>query len=236
MKVVLVDLGDPGVPRLERALRARGYAVHRVTGLPEAVWLCHEASGEGAWAGGGVVVVCLPGAASPAPVGDGRAAALRLREAGVRTPLLVVAGTAGTDDVVAALDAGADDVVARPVRLAEVVARVRALSRRDVPPAPVVLEVGDLVLDPGSHTVTRAGHAVELSPQLFGLLEVFARHPGQVLTRDLLLEAVWDPAQEARSNVVDQAVAALRRRIDRPYGRRSLQTVRGRGYRLDPAV
>lgn len=231
MRILLVDLGDTGSERLARALSTDAHLVEVVHALSTAVWVCRDAPPESP-SGVAVVVLCLP-RADPVAEDLGR----RLREAELSTPLLVVAGEAGPDDVVAALDAGADDYVTRPVRLAEVCARVRVLARREVwtAGATTLVVVDDLRLDVVSHTVTRAGTQVDLSPHLFALLEVFARHPGQVLTRDILLEAVWHPSLEPQSNVVEQAVAALRRRIDTPFGRTSLRTVRGRGYRLDPA-
>lgn len=230
MRILLVDLGDSAGARLVRALSDEAHVVEVVHAVTTAVWVCRDAP-PGSPSGVAVVVVCLP-AASPAVHDLGR----RLREAGVGTPLLAVAGEAGPDDIVAALDAGVDDYVTRPVRVAEICARVRALARREGGGArQTVLAVDDLELDPLAGTVTRAGEPVELSPQLFALLEVFLRHPGQVLTREVLLEAVWDSATEPRSNIVEQAVAALRRRVDAPFGRESLRTVRGRGYRLDPS-
>lgn len=228
MKILIIDLGDRATRRLASTLRAEGHNVEMVSDLVGAVWVCSEAS-SGSGSGVDVAVLCL-GRADPRMTELGA----RLRGSGSPVPLLVVAGVARTHEVVAALDAGADDVVVRPVTLTEIVARIRALARREAVPRAPALRVGDLELDPAAHTVHRAGRPVELSPLLFSLLEVFVRHPGQVLTREMLLEAVWDPATDARSNIVEQAVAALRRRVDHPFGRNSLQTVRGKGYRLEP--
>lgn len=228
MRVLVIDLGDDGARRLGRALVAEGYAVELVEDTTEAVWVCRESPPQTP-GGIAVAVVCVPVA------GDAeRRLCLRLREAGVATPMLVVAGRSSSDDVVATLDSGADDIVSRPICIPEIVARLRALARREpVVPTPILV-VGDLTLDPAAHRVSRGEEPIELSPHLFTLLETFARHPGQVLTRDVLVEAVWDPAHEPSSNVVEQSIAALRRRIDAPFGRATLQTVRGRGYRLDP--
>jgi two-component system OmpR family response regulator len=136
------------------------------------------------------------------------------------------------EDRVAGLDAGADDYLAKPFAFAELLARLRALARRGTAERPPVLEVGDLRLDPATRRVTRGGREVRLSAKEFSLLETFMRRPGQVLTRHQLLEHAWDYGYERRSNVVDVYVRYLRDKIDRPFGRESLETVRGAGYRL----
>jgi two-component system OmpR family response regulator len=130
------------------------------------------------------------------------------------------------------LDTGADDYLTKPFSLAEVLARLRALARRGPVERPPVLEVGDLRLDPASHEVWRGEHEIELSAREFALLETFMRRPGQVLTQLQLLEAAWDLGYEQRSNVVEVYVRYLREKIDRPFGLKSLETVRGSGYRL----
>jgi two-component system OmpR family response regulator len=135
-------------------------------------------------------------------------------------------------DRVAGLDSGADDYLTKPFQVAELTARLRALARREPVRRPPVLEVGGLRLDPATLEVTRGGHRIELSAKCFALLEAFMRRPGVVLSRFDLLEAAWEGDYENRSNVVDQHVRILRDRIDRPFGASSLQTVRGRGYRL----
>jgi two-component system OmpR family response regulator len=136
------------------------------------------------------------------------------------------------EDRIAGLDAGADDYLAKPFSFAELLARLRALVRRGPAERPTVLEVGDLRLDPASHRVWRRGEEVRLSTKEFSLLETFMRRPGQVLSRHQLLEHSWDYAYERRSNVVDVYVRYLRDKLDRPFGRESLETVRGAGYRL----
>jgi two-component system OmpR family response regulator len=135
-------------------------------------------------------------------------------------------------DRVAGLDSGADDYLTKPFELDELMARLRALVRREPAQRPTVLQVGDLRLDPASRQVWRDERPVELPPKCFSLLEVFMRRPGVVLSRFDLLEAAWDGDYENRSNVVDQHVRALRERIDRPFGRHSIETVRGSGYKL----
>ena len=135
-------------------------------------------------------------------------------------------------DRIAGLDAGADDYLAKPFALDELLARIRALGRRGKLERPTALTLGDLRLDPATRRVFRGDREIELSAKEMSLLEVFLRRPEQVLTRDQLLEHAWDIAFESRSNVVDVYVRYLREKIDRPFARNSLQTVRGVGYRL----
>jgi two-component system OmpR family response regulator len=138
----------------------------------------------------------------------------------------------GVTDRVRGLDAGADDYLVKPFSLLELAARLRALARRNGRGRPPVLAEGDLRLDPASKQAWRDGTELHLSPKEYSLLEFFLRHPGQVLTRSAIIEAVWDFAYDGGSNIVDQYVNYLRRKIDAPFGRRDLETVRGMGYRL----
>jgi two-component system OmpR family response regulator len=136
------------------------------------------------------------------------------------------------EDRVRGLDAGADDYLTKPFALSELLARLRALTRRGMSPRPVELAVGDLTLDAAQHEVRRAGRVVSLSPKEFALLELFMRRAGEVLSRSHIVDHVWDFAYDGGSNLVDVYVRYLRRKIDLPFGRADLETVRGVGYRL----
>jgi two-component system, OmpR family, response regulator len=172
-----------------------------------------------------VLDVMLPGI-------DGFETCRRLRSGGVWAPVLMLTARDSVEDRVAGLDTGADDYLVKPFAFGELLARLRALARRGGEERPTVLEVGDLRLDPATREVRRGVGEIQLSAKEFALLETFMRRPGEVLSRLHLLEHAWDFAYDNRSNVVDVYVGHLRRKIDEPFGRRSLETVRGAGYRL----
>ena len=159
-----------------------------------------------------------------------------MRERGVWAPVLMLTARDAVADRVAGLDSGADDYLVKPFALAELHARLRSLARRGRPERPAVLEVGDLRLDPARREVSRGGVDIQLSAKEFALLETLMRRPGEVLSRLELIEHAWDLAYEARSNVVEVYVRRLRERVDRPFGRASIETVRGVGYRLREAA
>ena len=167
------------------------------------------------------------------PDHDGFEVCRRLRAAGVWAPVLMLTARDSVDDRVAGLDSGADDYLVKPFAFAELLARLRALSRRGETGRPAVLAVGDLRLDPATREVTRGSKGVALSAKEFALLETFMRRPGEVLSRALLLEHAWDFAYDGDSNVVDVYIRYLRDKIDRPFGRESIETVWGVGYRLN---
>jgi two-component system OmpR family response regulator len=172
-----------------------------------------------------VLDVMLPGA-------DGFEICRRLRRDGVWTPVLMLTARDAVDDRVVGLDAGADDYLTKPFSFEELLARLRALTRRAPAERPPVLEVDDLRLDPAAHRAWRGDRELVLSAKEFALLELFMRRRGVTLTRTQLLDGAWDISFESRSNVVDVYIRYLREKIDRPFGRDSIETVRGVGYRL----
>lgn len=155
-----------------------------------------------------------------------------LRSAGRWSPIIMLTARNEVHNRIAGLDAGADDYLAKPFAFAELAARTRALIRRGEVDRPTILRVGTLTLDPAAHSVHRGSEPLDLTAKEFAILELLMRHPGQVLTRDRILHHVWDVAYDASSNVIDQHVALLRKKVDRPYGREDIKTIRGVGYRL----
>jgi two-component system OmpR family response regulator len=163
---------------------------------------------------------------------DGFEVCRRLRSGGVWSPILMLTARDSVNDRVAGLDAGADDYLTKPFSYAELLARLRALVRRGSPERPTELRASGLRLDPARRRAWRGEAEIPLSAKEFALLETFMRRPGEVLTRLDLLDHVWDYAYENKSNVVDAYVRLLRRKIDKPFGSDSIETVRGAGYRL----
>jgi two-component system OmpR family response regulator len=163
---------------------------------------------------------------------DGFEVCRRLRAAGVWAPVLMLTARDSVEDRVAGLDSGADDYLVKPFSFAELLARLRALARRGDGERPAVLVVDDLRLDPATRDVTRGSTPIQLTAKEFALLETFMGRAGEVLSRLHLLEHAWDFAYDNRSNIVDVYVRRLRRKIDEPFERHSLETVRGAGYRL----
>jgi two-component system, OmpR family, response regulator len=166
------------------------------------------------------------------PGTDGFDVCRQLREEDNWTPTLMLTALGDVDSRVRGLDTGADDYLVKPFSLDELLARLRAISRRGVSPRPAVLEVGKVRLDPGSRQAWHGEIELSLTAREFSLLETFMRHPGEVLSRFELLEHVWDESYENRSNVIDVYVGYLRDKLDRPFGTQTLETVRGAGYRL----
>jgi two-component system OmpR family response regulator len=163
---------------------------------------------------------------------DGFETCRRLRADRVWVPIIMLTARDAIEDRVRGLDQGADDYLTKPFSLAELLARLRALARRGPVERPAVLEVGDLRLDPATFQVWRGDVEISLSAREFAVLETFMRRAGQVLSHMQLLDAAWDLGYEQRSNVVEVYVRYLREKIDRPFGIKSLETVRGVGYRL----
>jgi two-component system OmpR family response regulator len=220
MRVLIVEDQVKLASQLRRALRGEGMAADVVLKGEDALWMAEATSYDAV-----LLDVMLPGI-------DGFATVRRLRAQGQWAPVLMLTARGSLEDRVAGLDGGADDYMTKPFELAELAARLRALVRRHPVERPAVLQVGGLRLDPASRKVWRDGDEVELGEKQFALLETFMRRPGATLTRFALLESAWDQSYERRSNVVDQHIRALRDRIDRPFGVESIETIRGRGYRL----
>lgn len=220
MRVLVVEDETRMARLVKRGLEEEGHAVDVAGDGPEGLWLATENPYAAV-----VLDVMLPGF-------DGFELCRRLRAAGVWVPVLMLTARDAVGDRVRGLDAGADDYLVKPFSLLELAARLRALARRDDRARPAVLAVGDLRLDPAGKRAWRGGAELRLSPKEFSLLELFLRHPGMVLTRSQILDAAWDFAYDGSSNVVDQYVTYLRKKIDVPFGRHDLETVRGMGYRL----
>jgi two-component system OmpR family response regulator len=223
MRILVVEDDMKMAGLLRRGLLEEGHAADVASVGDDALWMARAVVYDAI-----VLDLMLPGL-------DGIEVGRRLRQGGVWSPVLMLTARDGIEDRVAGLDAGADDYLPKPFSFAELLARLRALVRRGSPERPTLLEVGDLRLDPATRRVRRGETEVHLSAKEFALLEAFMRRPGDVLSRDRLLEHAWDYAYENRSNVVDVYVRYLREKIDRPFGRTSLQTVRGMGYRLTRA-
>jgi two-component system OmpR family response regulator len=205
---------------LVRGLREDGHAVDVARTGDDALWMGQAVEYDAV-----VLDLMLPGL-------DGVSVCRAWRENGVWTPVLMLTARAGVEDRIAGLDAGADDYLPKPFSFAELSARLRALARRGVPERPAVVEVGDLRLDPATRQIWRGDVEIQLSTKEFALLETLMRRAGLVLSRLQLLEHAWDYAYENRSNVVDVYIRYLREKVDRPFGRESIETVRGVGYRL----
>lgn len=165
---------------------------------------------------------------------DGLEVCRDLRRRRVHTPILLLTARDSVDDRVQGLDYGADDYLVKPFAMRELLARLRALLRRQQPYKQGQLTIGDLALDPITHTVERDGRSLDLTPKEFALLEFLMYHPNQVVTRDMIEQHIWNYDFECESNVIDVYVRRLRRKIDDPFAVKLLTTVRGVGYRLQP--
>ena len=205
---------------LQRGLRDEGFVTDLSANGEDALWMAGSTPYDAI-----VLDVMLPGI-------DGFETCRSLRADGVWAPVLMLTARDSVEDRVAGLDGGADDYLAKPFSFSELTARIRALARRGSVERPTVIEDDDLRLDPAARTVHRGEREIELSAKEFALLETFMRRPGVVLSRLQLLEHAWDYEYENRSNVVDVYVRYLREKVDRPFGLKSIETVRGAGYRM----
>jgi len=223
MRVLVVEDEPKMAGLIRRGLSEEGYSADLAATGDDALWMAAATEYDAI-----VLDVLLPGT-------NGFDVCRELRRSGMWSPILMLTARDSVEDRVSGLDAGADDYLTKPFSFAELLARLRALGRRPPVERPVVLEVGDLRLDPATHQAWRGEAELQLSTKEFRMLEVFMRRPGDVLSRLHLLEHCWDYAYENRSNVVDVYVRYLREKIDRPFGRKSIETVRGAGYRLRKA-
>jgi two-component system, OmpR family, response regulator len=205
---------------LQRGLQAEGFAVDVTHDGAEGLRLAREGDYDAV-----VLDVMLPRLSGYRVV-----QALRAEQNWV--PVLMLSAKDGEYDQADGLDVGADDYLTKPFSYVVLVARLRALLRRGAPERPVVLTAGDLELDPATHRVTRGGQEVTLTPREFALLEYLLRRVDEVVSKTEILEHVWDAFDDGDPNVVEVYVGYLRRKLDAPFGRRSLVTVRGAGYRL----
>jgi len=222
MRILVVEDDKHVAGAVKRGLEREGYAVDVALDGTDGLWLATENPYDA------LVLDCmLPGL-------SGDELCTTLRDQGDWTPILMLTARSGADEEARALDAGADDFLSKPFSYLVLVARLRALLRRGQPERPVLLEAGDLRLDPATHRTWRGDVPIELTPRQFSLLEFFLRRKGEVLSKAVILEHVWDFSFDGDPNIVEVYLRQLRLRVDEPFGRASLQTVRLVGYRLDP--
>lgn len=221
MRVLVVEDDEVIAKALGTALAKEGYRPKLVGTGPDAV----EAAIAESF---GLIVldVMIPGF-------DGFEVCRRLRKAGLETPVLMLTARDAVDDRVAGLDTGADDYLVKPFDVQELLARLRALKRREAAQKSDVIEVADLRVDSRAHTVQRAGTTIELTKREFELLEALARNAGRTLTRDAILQRVWND-DDALPNTVNFHVVSLRRKVDEGFEKKLIHTVHGLGYTLKP--
>jgi two-component system OmpR family response regulator len=224
VRVLIVEDQPKLAALLARGLREEGHAADVAGRGEDTLWMALAAQYDAI-----VLDIMLPGI-------DGLETCRELRRQQVWTPVLMLTARDAVGDRVTGLDAGADDYLTKPFSFDELLARLRALTRRVPAERPVTVEVGDLRLDPAAHRAWRGETELDLSAKEFALLELLMRRPGNVLTRGQLLEGAWDMSYERRSNVVDVYIRYLREKIDRPFGSDTIETVRGVGYRLKEHV
>jgi two-component system, OmpR family, response regulator len=222
MRILVVDDDVRATAALRRGLESEGYSVDVARDGHEGRWLATENAYDAL-----VLDSMMPGMS-----GEELCAGLR----GVEnwTPVLILTARTGEQQEAGALDAGADDYLAKPFSFVVLLARLRALVRRAPATRPAVLTVGDLRLDPATHRASRGQTDLRLTPRQFAMLEFLMRHPGDVVSKRAIIENVWDFGFDGDPNIVEVYIHQLRSKIDQPFGRRALSTVRLVGYRLDP--
>jgi two-component system, OmpR family, response regulator len=221
VRLLLVEDDAKLARAVGRGLRHEGYAVDVVADGDAAL------AQAAVWDYDGIVLdVMLPNR-------DGFDVCRTLRERDCWAPILMLTARGQVGDRIRGLDVGADDYLAKPFDFGELLARLRALVRRAPPQRPARVQVGDLVVDPATHEVARAGVAVALTAREFGVLEYLARHAGEAVPRATLLDHVWDENFEGSTNVVDVYVGYLRKKLEQPFDRPLIRTIRGVGYALE---
>jgi two-component system OmpR family response regulator len=220
MRILIVEDEVKMAGLLKRGLEEEGYAVDVLRTGSDALWAAAENPYDAI-----VLDVMLPDL-------DGFEVCRRMRAGGHWAPVLMLTARSAVADRVAGLDAGADDYLIKPFSFTELLARLRALVRRGAGERPAVLRAGDLAFDPASRRVTRGDTTIELTAKELALLEYLMRRPGEVLSRSRIIEHVWDFGYDGDSNVVDVYIRYLREKVDRPFGRDTIETIRGSGYRL----
>jgi two-component system OmpR family response regulator len=220
MRLLIVEDEVRLASALQRGLSAEGFTVDLAHNGPDGLHLARESTYDAV-----ILDIMLPGL-------SGYRIIEQLRAAENWVPILMLTAKDGEYDEADALDLGADDYLTKPFSFVVLLARIRALLRRGVQPRPATLAVDDLVLDPAAHTVRRGETVVELTPREFSLLEFLMRRAGDAVSKADILHHVWDANYEGDANVVEVYVGYLRRKIDTPFDRQSVQTVRGAGYRL----
>jgi two-component system, OmpR family, response regulator len=227
MRILVVEDSAKMSALLRKGLEREGYRVDVVHNGTDAVWIADANEYDAI-----VLDVIL---AQDGPLADGFEVCRLLRHQGCWAPVLMVTARDAIEDRVNGLDAGADDYLPKPFSFEELVARLRALIRRGAPERPAVLALDDLRLDPASHEVHRGDAKIDLTPTEFALLEYLMRNEGRALTRTELVQHVWDESYDGDLRIVNVHVKALRDKIDRPFGRSTVGTVRGVGYRMQVA-
>lgn len=220
MRVLVVEDETRLAETVRRGLIAEGFNVEVAANGEDGLWAATETTYD-------VIVLDIM-----LPKLNGYKVIEELRGRGVWTPVLMLTAKDGDYDMTDAFDLGADDYMTKPFSFIVLVARLRALIRRGAPARPVVLTAGDLHLDPARRTVDRGDVPITLTPREYGLLEHLMHHRGDVVTKMEILESVWDPNYEGDPNVVEVYIGYLRRKIDTPFDKRAIETVRGMGYRL----
>lgn len=220
MRVLVVEDEKRLAAGLKKGLEADGFATDVALTGTDGLWMAREHAYDAI-----VLDIMLPGI-------NGFSICATLREEGVWTPILMLTAKDGELDEAAALDTGADDYLSKPFSHLVLVARLRALVRRGAAERPAILEMDGLQLDPGARLVSREGTQIELTAREVAILEYLLRHKGLVVSKAELLEHVWDYDFDGDNNIIEVYIGRLRNKVDRPFGRDSIQTVRGAGYRL----